>query len=602
MIDNLHMWLSFLVIVVAMILYIGEWLAIEIVSLLIIIALVTIFTILPYPGLTITQLLAGFGNPALITVIALLVLGQGLFQSGALERVITAISHHANDYPMLTVIITLCMVAALSAFLNNTPIVLMFLPIIAVLARRNAQNNNLYMIGLSYFAILGGMVTLIGSSTNLLVADAAARAANIKIGFFDQSIVGLVLALSGGIFLFLVMPRLMRSNTQSAPAQGNEYSGQQFVLEVRLRSNSPLIGMHATAGIFPNLTGVTLQMIDSIDGTILPPFDDYALATGDRLFIATTRRQLDTIMTARNHPLHEHINRLSAQLIEKDNTLLAELVVAPGSRMIGRAIHQTDFTHDTDCLIIGVQRRTRMARHALADMRLEAGDVLLVIGAQSRIENLRGSRDTLLMEWSTRELPNFAHAIRARWIFAFTIAAAAFGIVPIVLAALMGATTMIITRVLNIRQAVRAIDMRIFLLIGAALAMASALSATQGAQYLSTQFLLLFADSSPTIILAGFFLLCALITNVLSNTATAVLFTPIAINLARSLDAPPEAFIFAVIFAANCSFVTPIAYQTNLMVMTAGNLNFRDFARAGIPLLLVIWLTYIFVAPFYFGL
>lgn len=602
MIDNIHMWLSFLVIIVAMVFYIGEWLAIELVSLLVIITLIVIFTLLPFPALDANDLLAGFGNPALITVIALLVLGQGLFQSGALDQFISVISRHTGDRPTLTMVITLIAVATLSAFLNNTPIVLMFLPVIAVLIRRNPKNNILHMIALSYFAILGGMITLIGSSTNLLVADAAARAEMIQIGFFDQSIMGLILAVSGGTFVLLIMPYLMRNDPDRIPAKGDDYSGRQFILELRLRSDSPLIGIRATAGMFPNLRGVTLQMIDSIDGIIVPPFDNHALAPGDRLFVAATRRQLDDALATREHPLHAHINTSIGQLIKTENTLLAELVVAPGSRMIGRAIHQTGFSHDTDCLIIGVQRHTRMTRHALSDIRLQAGDVLLVVGAQDRIENLRGHRDTLLMEWSTRELPNFANAVRARWIFAITILMAALGIVPIVLAALIGATTMIFARILNLRQAIRAINMQIFLMIGAALSMATALSATNGAQYLANQFLSLFANAPVAIILAAFFLLCALITNILSNTATAVLFTPIAINLAQSLDAPPAAFIFAVIFAANCSFATPIAYQTNLMVMTAGNLSFRDFARAGIPLTIIIWLTYSLIAPFYYGL
>lgn len=281
--------------------------------------------------------------------------------------------------------------------------------------------------------------------------------------------------------------------------------------------------------------------------------------------------------------------------------MLAELVVAPGSRMAKRAVGQTGFTHTTDCLIVGVQRRSRMLRHEMSDLRLEAGDVLLVMGQQSAVEGLRHNRDTLLMEWSARELPRFEKAGPARLIFAATVIAAASGFVPIVLAALAGAVAMIASGVINIRQATRGFDLRIFLVVAAALAMAQAMAVTGGAVYISDNFLAIFGDGNPTLVLSAFFLLCAIATNLLSNNATAVLFTPLAVSLANALNVDPMAFVMAVIFAASCSFATPIAYQTNLLVMTPGNFKFSDFMRAGIPLVILMWLTYSVFAPYYFG-
>ena len=270
--------------------------------------------------------------------------------------------------------------------------------------------------------------------------------------------------------------------------------------------------------------------------------------------------------------------------------------------MAQRAIGQTGFTHTTDCLIIGLQRRSRMLRHEMSDIRLKAGDVLLVIGQQSAIEGLRHNRDTLLMEWSARELPRFEKAGRARLIFAATVLAAASGFVPIVLAALAGAVGMVTSGVLNVRQASRGFDLRIFLVVAAALAMAQSMEVTGGAALVSNNFLGLFDAGNPALVLSAFFLLCAVVTNLLSNNATAVLFTPLAVNLAAALNVDPMAFVLAVIFAASCSFATPIAYQTNLLVMTPGNFRFSDFMRAGIPLVVILWLTYSLFAPWYFGL
>ena len=489
-----------------------------------------------------------------------------------------------------------------SALLNNTPVVLMSIPIIAAIASRTGDGRP-HMMALSFMAIMGGMLTLIGSSTNLLVADTAARMALSEIGFFDQTIPGLLLLAVGGLYVFFGMPYLLRRD-RPADTDADDTAGHQYIIEHRLRADDALVGTTAEAGFFPALRGLTLQMILRGARTILPPFDDCTLEAGDRLFIAATRAEIADALADRGHPLGHRILHLVP--VEADaprgDMVVAEIVVAPGSRLASRSVHQTGFTHESDCFIIGVRRHSRMLRHRLADIRLEAGDVLLVIGSPTRIEGLRTNRDVLLMEWSARELPKFAHAARARLIFGLSVLAAASGAVPIVVAALTGAAAMLLSGILNIRQAARGIDLRIFLTVAAALALAHALLITGGASYLTHHFLSLFDGASPAIILSAFFLICAVITNVMSNNATAILFTPLAGSLAASLNVDPFAFIMAVIFAANCSFATPIAYQTNLMVMTPGNFRFRDFLRAGTPLILLLWLTYSLFAPWYYGL
>lgn len=602
---------TFAIIAVGVFFYVTEKLAIEITSLLIVVAFCLLFSLFPMQSdagenmLSVETLLSGFANPALFAVLALLVMGQGLFHSGALEGIIDLITQDAKRNPRLTIFITFSLVAILSAFLNNTPVVLMFIPILSAIVTRGAMQNGSGFMALSFISVLGGMLTLIGSSTNLLVAGAVKRLGADTIGFFDQTPIGLICAASGLIYITFIMPRILRHHDAS-PARDTvaDVTGRQFIVEIRLRPDDALIGAQSSAGFFPDLAGMTVQMIDGHNGIMIPPFDDYTLQAGDRLFIAATRRELNDLLGQSEHILSSQVTRLTRRSSDKpdDEFMLAELVVAPGSRMISRATYQTGFRHDTECEIIGVQRRARMLRHQLSDIRLEAGDVLLVIGKKSNIERLRTNRDALLMEWSARELPNFKNAARARIIFALTIFAAAVNLVPIVTAALGGALAMLVTGVLNVRQAARGIDLRIFLLVGAALAMSEALMATGGAGTLSSQFLTLFDGASPAVILSAFFLFCAVLTNLLSNNATAVLLTPIAIDLALRLEAPPTAFIMAVIFAANCSFATPIAYQTNLLVMTPGNYRFSDFLKAGTPLILVIWLTYSIVAPIYFGL
>jgi len=589
--------------------FIAERVSMEITSLSVMIALLVLFTLFPYLDaqqnmlLTAGDLLAGFGNPALITIMALLVMAQGLFQTGALERIIDRASRQAARNPALAALLILLVALFSSALLNNTPVVLIAIPILVAIVHRGGLMPGAQLMGLSFISIFGGMLTLIGSSTNLLVADTAALVSSQRLGFFDQTLPGLVLATVGLAYVVLVLPRILRHGARQDEQKTTE-TGRQYIIELRLRTGDPLVGAETMAGFLPVLRGVPVQMIERRQQIMLPPFDDMTLEVGDRLFIAATRREISDALADKNHPLRAqllphvpgHENLKSGELVT------AELVVAPGSRMATRAIYQTGFSHTTDCFIIGVQRRARMLRHQMADTRLEAGDVLLVIGEPANIEGLRHNRDTLLMEWSARELPSFEKAGLARAIFAATVVVAASGLVPIVVAALTGATAMVLSGVLNVRQASRGFDLRIFLVVASALAMAKALYVTGGAAFLTDNFLSLFAGASPAIILSAFFLICAVITNLLSNNATAVLFTPLAAGLAQSLNVDPMAFLLAVVFAANCSFATPIAYQTNLLVMAPGNLQFRDFVRAGAPLVTLIWLTFSLFAPWYFGL
>jgi di/tricarboxylate transporter len=252
--------------------------------------------------------------------------------------------------------------------------------------------------------------------------------------------------------------------------------------------------------------------------------------------------------------------------------------------------------------VLGVQRKSRMARSGLSDIRLEPGDTLLIGGPMQAITQLRGNHDLLMLEHSAEAVPQSRKARTAVAIFAAIVLASAFSVVPIVVAAICGAVMMMLTGCLSLLQAARAFDRQIFLLVGASVALATALEATGGARMIADSSLGLMAGAGPAVILSGLFLVMAVLTNILSNNATAVLFTPIALGMANGLNLSPEPFIAAVIFAANSSFATPIGYQTNLLVMGPGHYKFSDFVRAGTPLVIIIWLTFSLLAPWYYGL
>jgi di/tricarboxylate transporter len=240
-------------------------------------------------------------------------------------------------------------------------------------------------------------------------------------------------------------------------------------------------------------------------------------------------------------------------------------------------------------------------RTRLHELRLEPGDVLLLVGRQSSMEGLRADPDVLLMEWSASEMPLVAKAPVAAAIFAAVVLPAALDLVPIVITALLGVFALVATGCLNIRQAARAVDRQIVLIIASALALGSALQATGGAAYLAGLVLWVMEGAPPSAVLSALFLLVAALTNVLTNNAAAVLFTPIAVNVAASLEADVFPFALAVAFGASCSFATPIGYQTNLLVMGPGHYRFKDFVLAGTPLVFLVWLAFSLFVPWYYG-
>jgi di/tricarboxylate transporter len=277
-------------------------------------------------------------------------------------------------------------------------------------------------------------------------------------------------------------------------------------------------------------------------------------------------------------------------------------MVAPASRFIGLTLSQIGFRYKTHCIVLGMERRSRMMRSRVTDIRLEAGDVLLIQGQPDDVHHLKTLRDVVLMEWSAEELPALDHAKRATLIFLGVVVSAAAGFLPIVVSALCGAAAMVVVGVLNIGQAFRAVDPKIVTTIGAALALGVALQETGGAAYLAGGLLQLFAGAAPAVLLSFFFLLVAGLSNVISTKTSAVLFTPIAVDMALALGISPVPFAVAVVFAANCSFASPLGYQTNLLVMGPGHYKFTDFARAGLPLIVVLWLVFSLFAPWYYGL
>lgn len=603
-IDNWQMYAVLFGVMVAVVFYCWERFAIELVSgCVVAIALVFFEAFGPEGSPGAADLLSGFANPALITIIALLIVGQGIFQTGALDHPTRKLLSLYDNHPTLTIIGLFIFLFVVSAFINNTPVVVMFVPILAAIAARKKSSPSKFMMPLSFVCVLAGMTTLIGSSTNLLVADVLNNVGAVKMGFFTPTMLGLYLAGFGLVYITFIMPWLLPSHA-SMESEIAGASGKQYIAQIEVTPGHPLEGARTVAGLFPGLNNITVRMIHRGESAILPPFDDVTLQAGDLLIIAATRKTLTEMLSSKAAYLTGMLRAAGPgeTIAPGERLAITEAVVSPGSRLIGRTIEQIGFRHALGALVLGVQRRSRMIRARLGEIRLEAGDVLLMFGSAEAMRRMRNDRDLLLMEWATSDLPDPRRAAAARYILLAVIALAATGIIPIVVSSVLGATLMIATGCLNIRQAARAVDFRIYMLIGSAFALGMALQGTGGADFLAHHVVSIFEPYGPAVLLSALFFLVMVLTSLLSNNATAILFTPIAVGAAQQLGMDPLPFALTVLFAANTCFATPIGYQTNLMVMGPGKYQFGDFVKAGLPLSLVIWLAYTGYLIWHYGL
>ena len=609
-------YIAFASIVLALMLYASPRASMELASLTILCLLMLAFQVFPETGadgrnrLGPDALLAGFASPALLALIGLIVIGQGLAQTGALDRLARVLLGTAGGRPDVALLFSLVTVLLISGVLNNTPVVVIFIPILQAFASRSGTPPSRVLMILSYAAILGGMTTLVGSSTNLLVDGMLHDLGQEVFGFFDFTVPGLAIAVPGLLFALVVVRRLLPGH--DASGESALPSDRQFLAQIDVVTDRPLHGLKPRGGFFPDLGEVTVHAIRRGEASLLPPFeDDAALRNGDILIVSATRASLTEAVRGQMDLLHPSLG--DAWIPREDEShgrppwlrgrqMLSEIMVTPGSELIGRTLEQIGFRYRYNCVVVGVQRRTARIRRPITDLPLSAGDVLLIQGTAEAKARLRGRPGILPIEWSVSDIPSAPEAWRALFIFAIVIGVAALDIVPIVISALAGAVAMLAIGVMTLRQAGRSIGADLVLMIAAALALGKALQETGGAEILSGLLAGLLVDAPPQVVLSAFFLLVAVLSNLVGAKAVAVLFTPIAVSLAADIGAPVEPFAVAVVFAANCAFATPMGFPTNLLVMGPAGYRFMDFVRAGLPMVLFVWATASIVLPLYYGL
>ncbi|RJP83049.1 MAG: SLC13/DASS family transporter [Desulfobacteraceae bacterium] len=538
--------------------------------------------------LTPNEAVAGFANPAVITVGAMFLISRGLIRTGAVEFISERVLHLSKGKGPLAFIIILLTVGLSSAFINNTPVVVLFVPIVMSLSCEYDTSPSKLLIPVSYTSILAGTCTLIGTSTNIIVSDLSSLYGYGKLGMFELTVVGLPIAIAGVLFLLLFSSRLMPGNT--APVcEIDDREDKRYLAQLLVPSESPLIGQDPIpffADKFPSLL-----LIETVrDSRLIDPDDDTtaAIREGDILLVKGSADDLVGILEKKivTLPHGEEGIHFGPGL---ENDLIVELIIPPQSSVLRERLLSTSLQGDPDIQIIAIKsRRLHYSEQKIQNVKLRIGDIILVRCPKKKLEQIRTGYDYIIIE-------DVHHAIidksKARWafiIFAGVVVSASTGLSDIMTSALAGVFLMAMAGCFRLRDAYRSLEPEILLLIVGMIALGSAMEKTGASQLYAESFLSLFKGLGPQVVLSGIILLCSISSQILSNNATAVLLLPIAISTALTLGVDPKPFIVGICFGASACFATPIGYQTNLLVYGPGGYRFSDYLKMGIPMNLIV--------------
>lgn len=578
-----HALVTLLTAAAAFYLYTRPWIRVEMVSVLLLLALLFIFHFFPYISrdaqLTEVEVLGSFGHPALVAICCLMILARGLTVTGALEPLVRLLTRLWGLNATLGLLVAIVIAGAASAFINDTPLIVMLLPVLMELARRTGTSPARSLMPVSFAVLAGGTLSAIGTSTNVLVLSIAGDLGMPAMGIFDFTgiaAVGFGVAL---VYLWLIAPRLLPDFPLADMAATRRYEAHV----VLTASHRKLVGRTLrragrTLGQRLPVTAVERQGLD------LGADEDLVLEAGDSL------RLHDTPDGLREFAAIFEVGELVRPEVKSPDMRLAEVVIGNDSPLVGRMLSNVGFEATHQVNVVGRSNGAADLLHQRGtrqEVALSTGDVLLVHGTAERIEALRRVAGLLVID-ASREMPRTPKAPLAVLIMASVVVLSATRVLPIHVATFAGVVAMIVTGCLRLQGTGSALSMEVILLVASSIALGQSLVTTGAAEWLAGGIEVLVGGIPVGAQLAAFMAFAALLTNFVSNAAAASVGTPVAVETARLLGLPMEPFVLAILFGANLSFATPMAYQTNLLIMKAAGYRFADFVRVGVPLVVLM--------------
>jgi len=571
--------------VVAVVLFATEKLPMDMVALL-------VLTGLAVTGLVDTgQALSGFSNPATITVAAMFVLAAGLQNSGALTGIGNLLGRAKSPFQFL--LILFAVLALIAPFVNNTAVVAVFMPIVMAATANIGMSASKALIPLSYVSQVAGVCTLVGTSTNLLVNGMARDLGHRGFSMFELTSLGVICMAAGCLYLLTIGRWLLPERRASELVE--HYELGKYITELRVMPESSLIGTSVGEAKLSEEFGVyVLELLRGNEKVWSPK--SQTLQEGDVLLARGDWSQLDELRKETGLEVNAEF-KLKQRSFEEVDQVLAEVMIAPRSRVIGSTLGMLDpgWHHNTTSL--GIHRRGQILREELRNVRLRVGDILLILIPESEMPALRQDRNVIVLSERQPDKPSGWRAPFALVTMTLVIGISAIGWAPIAVTALAGAVAMTLAGCLDAEDVYDAIDWRIIILLAGLLPLGVAMSETGAAEFLVQNTIGLVSSMGPVAVLAVLYLMALLLTEFMSNAAAAVLLTPLGVSTASLMNVDATPFLIAVTFAASTSFATPVGYQTNTMVYGAGGYRFSDFVKVGLPLNLIFWVLGVTFIP-----
>jgi di/tricarboxylate transporter len=590
---NIPVVLVSLILIVTLVLLISEKISVDktAIGIMVLLALTGI--------LSPSETVAGFANPAVITVGSMFLLSYGLIRTGAVGFLTELVLKFSKGSRKSAFLIILVGGAVLSAFINNTPVVTLFIPIVMGLSCECDFSPSKMLIPLSYVSILAGTSTLIGTSTNIIVSDLANLNGFDQLSMFELGRLGVPIAAIGILFLFLASPKLMPGRT--APVcELDEGKEKKYIAELIVTEKSPLIGKRDITVYAKENLGLSVIEIFRNGGVFDPSRTILSIKQNDIFLVKGAAQDIISCLKSKELSLIHGKKNLTFGGSPEDD-LIVELVIPPLSSLLREPLMSDELQNDADICIIAIRSRTSyFSYRELQNERLKIGDILLVQCPRNKLDKIRKSPDFVIIEDIHHAIVDREKAGIATGIFVAVVLAATLGLVDIMICALSGVFLMTLTHCLSLKDAYRSFQSEVLLLIVGTLALGLAMQKTGATELYSNAFLSLFEGKSPHMILFAIIVLTSIFTHILSNNATAVLLLPIAISTAVSLGVDPRPFIIGICFGASACYASPIGYQTNLLVYGPGGYRFSDFLKLGLPLnVIVVVIASLFIPVFW---
>ena len=585
-----------IIIVIAFLLFSTEFVPVDVTALII------LGILLATGMLSIDDGLSGFSNPAVITIACLFIISFTIQKEGILEYVISGVTKLIEKNRIIGFIVYLFSISIASAIMNNTAIVAIFIPVTIRLANRFDISPSKVLIPLSYAAILGGTLTLIGTSTNLLVNSIfVEKGGYASIGMFEFTRFGLIYLAIGLIYIFTIIPKVIPSRIAASNLTKNYHLGA-YLTEIKISEDSPLVGNTCLSRSINKNYDVTVLNILREGKLITTNIRNRKIQQDDTLFVRGSlagflrMKELEKVTLLTDEKLTE-------KELEQEENILVEGILTDRSRLIGRSLKNINFRRRFGAFILAIRREGTILREKIAHLSLKAHDTLLIYGPMDSIQNLAKSNDFILIGEVDVSLNKHRFWWMSIVVLFIAVLLAALGIIPIVKGALLGVVILLAFGVIKPTEAYRAISWQVIILLAALIPLGHVIHSSGTAAWIGESlfnFMAIFpSDLQPFVMVSLIYLITTILTEVSSNAATAILMTPIALVVSAKLGLDPRPFIFSICFAASASFITPIGYQTNLMVYGPGGYKFTDYIKTGLPLALILWIIATIFIPIF---